>query len=236
MPNAIEMRVEARNNTANGIHRGDQITLPRGITGIVESMSEKQTYIHVKLVGGTTGRFLIGSEVNVTRVVPTFEEQLAGELMNLADEAQHHVAGLRKLLDRQVEALTSNYRTALAKDLMYPFSLDDAASAAKTQAELAVWRDVEANAKFLLDRGEDAVYLSSIMDQRGAAVKALTQNYGNPLSRSTSIINNIHEDLVAKAYREFLYTTDRMNVERLWEMAGPDILEARAQRIAKAGA
>lgn len=207
-----------------GIHIGDQIMLPRGITGLVESLETKATYQHVTLVGGTRGRFPIGSEVNVTREVPTDTEQDNEELQKIAERVSRVCFDSKNNLETSLDRLNDRFTEHMLAGHMDPFNLEMAAGIKSLEMTWRLWSEVENWIDELSGRpdtnpGTEA--LRAVMRVRHQCEKELTRRGSvRSLSRSTSVIANLEDDMMREVRIEFLDTTRYWGVDELWERTG----------------
>lgn len=228
MPREIELRVEAKNTgLATHLLVGDKVTLPRGITGLIESMEAKQTYLYVNLVGGSRGRFPIGSEVNVTRMVPTAEEQINDRMKLITDEVEKSWDRARREMGAAMDRLTTTYQDRRSKGVLVVFDLDLAFEVKVKELEWRMWEEVRSDMLDLIGRastvpGSEAV--RAVARQRHICREHLESTANNrALSRSTSYASNIEEDMLREAMAKFLYATKYDKVEELLEMVGGHI-------------
>lgn len=207
MPELKQLRVVVGGRMAQGVMRGDLMTL-KGDDRVVETTVEKQSYEYYTFTDGTKGRLPLDSEVNVQRNVPTPEEDAADNLARFARKMREYHDHAFKSLDKSMEVLTGSYRAARDKGNYRPFDLDKAASIAKDQEEAGVWASVADNVMKHEELAPDVRWLRAVLAMRQYAREALTSRYRNSLSRSTSVISNLTEDLRMDAWSQFLQDTD----------------------------
>lgn len=222
MPVSKQIRVEARNHYGKGLRKGDFLTLPRGISGCVESMDEKQSYIHITLVGGTKGRLPIGSEINVTREVPTEDEENNHQLVYIFRKVDELTKSSKATMTNQLKKLNDSFKEGMAKGYLNPFDLDLAASTKLAEMEWALWEHVRSDVERLVEKGDGREFatLRALMGTRDYVQRMLTGRYSRALSRSTNVISNLEEDMQRQVWVEFLDDTKYWGAEELWEKIG----------------
>lgn len=223
MPKKIELRVEAVNNYSKGIRKGDFLTLPRGVSGMVQLMEAKQTYLHITLVGGTKGRLPLGSEINVTREVPTDDEQNLFEMKHVErkvmENHEHYrkaiLSGLNKLRETHKKRTEAGYLDPIDFALMADIKMDE--------MHWAIYETVRVfMVELMTDENtpEHGAAVRAVMRVRHQLERDLIGRSSRALSRSTSVISNLEEDMRREAAVKFLDESKWWGVEEVWERVG----------------
>lgn len=222
MPVKKSMIVSATNNYATGIRKDDEITLPRGISGIVCGLEAKTSYLHVTLVGGTKGRLALGSEVTVGRMVMTDEEKDLDEMVRLSNRVKQNHESLRRAMRDGLNKLEAKYKESLSKGYINPIDFKLMADIKMDEMRWAVYEEIVSHAAGLMEGGvpEHVAYLRGALGMKELIESKMITRYGyggRALSRSTSVISNLEDDMKREAHLEFLDDMKYMCLEGLWE-------------------
>lgn len=229
MPKQVELKVVV-GERSGGVHLNDIMTIG-SVTGKVVKIEPKErwcfftlrtdtvsgtytscnqsTTVHVT-AGNVRRKLPMDSEVSVTREVPTEQEARSEALARVAKSAHESYDQARENLKRQFRKLTlDTQKRASDADWYYAFSLDAAGQVAKAQEEFNVWKRVQANAVGMMEQRvhPDLAWVKAVVSERANAVHHLTRPYRDALSRSTSTMSNISEDMELVALANFIDET-----------------------------
>lgn len=223
MPVKKELRVEATNHYGKGIRLGDFLTLPRGISGIVESLETKTTYLHVTLVSGTKGRLPLKSEVNVCREVPTEDEENAAGMSVVTEEVMKNWKHFKSAMNNGLSKLREVHKDRMAKGYTNPIDFDLMAQIKLDEMRWAIYETIRISMTDLMtdtNTPEGGAALRAVMRARHRLRMDLTKPYQGALSRSSSVISNLEDDMKRQVQAEFLQESNYWGVETLWERVG----------------
>lgn len=217
MPEVQDLRVVVGETGESGPMLNDVMTIGK-YTGRVVKIENKETWAYITLkvaafdkIGTTpTGRrqkvhvtagnvrrkLPMDSEVNVMREVETYEERLLRERDKITEEAKASIFMSDKLLADRLEKLASD------------FSLDRAATVQEVKAMNFLWATVEMNANWLIEKkgvDEEWAYIPAVMNVMEVCRSKLINRYTHrALSRSTSVISNLIEDIDKDVAAQFI--------------------------------
>lgn len=215
MPVTTQLRVVV-GDRYNGVLRGDVVTI-KGRSGTVAAWRELSTNMELTLENGDetwTRRVPLDSEINVLRTVPTDEEKLDNDLRRFSFKAHKKWEESKRGVEHSVAILNQKFLDGRAKGYLYPFDFDQAAEVVVYQERLALWESVMSRVESPKDvRG----LVMAVMAVREHVTNLLTQRYNRSLSRSSSVISNLTEDIRRDAAAEWLDDTKYLDVEDLWE-------------------
>jgi hypothetical protein len=226
MPTTQQVRVVV-GERSGGLQTGDTITI-KGRAGVIVSQRELNKYMEVTLTDHSlqsedqettwTRKLLLDSEVNVLRLVLSDDELLAQHLQEFSRMVVRHWTNHNKLMYSLLSILQTRFHKSMDQGLSpaRPFDFDKAAELAKHQESYSLWDKVRA----FSEEGDDVSAVRAVVRVREMCRLKLTANYRNSLSRSSSVIGNLTEDLQLDAMQEFLKTTDWMGTDAIWEQVG----------------
>lgn len=220
MPTVQQLRVIV-GDFRTGVQSGDVMTI-RGTSGIVQAQRELHKNMEFTLQTGedteVIRRLPLGSEVNVLRTVPTQDEQDTEDLRRFNTKADKRIADAKAGVKHSLAILNEQYADGVEKNHLYPFNLERAAEVAQYQERLAIWRNIEADA---MASGDDRLaLLVAVMRAKRQIESNLKYSRHSALSKSTSVISNIVEEMRRDAGMEFLDDVRWMDVDDLWERLG----------------
>lgn len=211
MPKQVELKVVV-GERSGGVHIGDVMTIG-SVTGEVVRIEEKSVwcFFHLKENGPDYSvvrrKLPMDSEVKVTREMLDDEESALFDLARVAAEARKDFTAARDNLKSAVRKMTMGIdRRAKDGDWFDAFHLDDAGDVAMSQARYNLYKSVEANAMSGIEAGidQDVAWVGALVTVSSQCTQHLLRGWRSPLSRSTSLLSNLSDDIKDAAMAHFL--------------------------------
>ncbi len=228
MPVTREMRVVVGARGGEGLKLGDVVTI-KGLTGCVSSYRELNTNMEIILSDGTaniTRRVPLDSEINVLRTEPTDEERVMAELDKLRREADKRWERHNGLMYSRIGTINGRFHEGMDGRWQRPFDMDRAAELAQEQERYLLWNTVKVNAEHsqtLNGIGINEATARAVVALREQCVLSLTGHYSfRALSRSTSVIGNLMEDIQREARAEFIDEVKYLITPGIIELIGDE--------------
>ncbi len=227
MPKQVEMRVIVGGHRKENLRVGDMITAQysgevvkieekvkwafttvrtKPYTKVGDTATGRQQQVHVT-AGNHRFKLPIGSEVNITREMPTDEEELAEKIDRFYERMVRNIKEAKVAPAKAFQAMSARFQEGRKQGWLNAFDLDQAMTVAARQEAAKFWLNIEAQWMDLMDKGNDPKesMLMAVAAQRERTTQWLLSPYHHEvLSRSTSATSNLREDLERKAAAEFL--------------------------------
>lgn len=216
MPVTKQLRVVVGERGESGLMRGDTVTI-KGASGVVAQQRELNTNMEVTFESGHKRGVPLGSEINVLRIVLTDDEQDAEDLERFHTKTISNYEAAKRSVEQMAGLMMNRFLDGQAKGYLYPFDLGLAAELARYQERAALWENIRADMDDLHDH---MAALRAVVRARRMCEARLLGDRRTPLSRSTSVISNLTEDMRNEAMADFLQDTKWMDADGLWERLG----------------
>lgn len=177
----------------------DEVMLMNGRTGYIRKLKEGREYVTITLDDGNTGRLRIGSSQVVNRKVATKEEKVADEVNTFNAEWDKDY--------KQAEKVVNSLRATINKRWAAGGTTDysDLQQLLTAEAEWKVWCHAVLSIEWMESKDKSVPkvrFTAAMLEQERSQVA--NQYASSPLSRSTSVISNIMEDVDKFAKQNWL--------------------------------